>query len=261
MKKTLIALAVAASAVVSGSAMAAGWEQNGSGGSVDLGGTLIPVTKVTPWEVATGDAVSGLNALIKKGDKKVEITVNQAIPVLGIRTQSSEAFQGGTGISPQISFGGAIDITKFNNGVTDLSAEVRDNTGTKIGSLVAPLSTAAAVSWTSPSGRQQNCVIASTAGEGFYGGVATDASGVAASPDALVSAVFPGAAAHYTEQNITDWSDPAVERFADTVAKYSAYYGSGIASGSTINITLEQPAAGDEAIQWNASLPVTVTYM
>ncbi len=262
MKKTLIALAVAASAVVSGSAMAAGWEQNGSGGSVDLGGILIPVTKVTPWEVATGDAVNGLNALIKKGDKKVEITVNRAIPVLGIRTQSSEAFQGGTGISPQISFGGAIDITKFNNGVTNLSAEVRDNTGTKIGSLVAPLSTAAAVSWVnSDGGSLKNSVFASEAGDGFYGGVATKASGVAASPGALVSAVFPGVAAHYTEQNITNWSDPAVERFADTAAKYSAYYGSGIASGSTINITLEQPAAGDEAIQWNASLPVTVTYM
>ncbi|ENK8257946.1 hypothetical protein AB4C84_004676, partial [Escherichia coli] len=47
MKKTLIALAVAASAAVSGSAMA--WTANGTGGSVDLGGTLTPVTKATPW--------------------------------------------------------------------------------------------------------------------------------------------------------------------------------------------------------------------
>lgn len=37
MKKTLIALAVAASAVVSGSAMA--WTGGGNGGSLELGGT------------------------------------------------------------------------------------------------------------------------------------------------------------------------------------------------------------------------------
>ena len=60
MKKTLIALAVAASAAVSGSAMA--WTANGTGGSVDMGGTLIPEGKVTPWEVKVGDAVKGLDA-------------------------------------------------------------------------------------------------------------------------------------------------------------------------------------------------------
>ncbi|EOK2317588.1 hypothetical protein ACXAQL_004570 [Escherichia coli] len=66
MKKTFIALVVAASAAVSVSAMAAGWEQNGSGGSVDMSGTLTPVEKVTPWEVKVGDAVTGLDAQIQK---------------------------------------------------------------------------------------------------------------------------------------------------------------------------------------------------
>ncbi|EHR8280863.1 hypothetical protein KUR45_001717 [Escherichia coli] len=258
MKKTLIALAVAASAAVSGSAMA--WTANGTGGSVDLGGTLTPADVVTPWEVATGDAVSGLDALIKKGDKKVEITVNKAIPVLGIRTISSEAFQGQPGISPQISFGGAIDFTKFNNGVTELSAEVRNKTGTKIGSLVAPLSAAAAANWTNASGGQKYRVIASTAGDAFYGGVATDASGLAVSSGVLVNDVFPEAAYHYTEQGIVYWSAAAVEKFADTASKYSAYYGSGIASGSVLKIILDSPVTADTDIAWNASLPVTVSY-
>ncbi|EGJ4498914.1 hypothetical protein INB87_004741, partial [Escherichia coli] len=69
MKKTLIALAVAASAAVSGSAMA--WTANGTGNSVELGGTLTPVEKVSPWEVKTGDAVTGLDAPIQKGQKIV----------------------------------------------------------------------------------------------------------------------------------------------------------------------------------------------
>ncbi|HCN8216144.1 TPA: hypothetical protein N6448_004795, partial [Escherichia coli] len=73
MKKTLIALAVAASAVVSGSAMA--WTANGDGGSVDLGGTLTPTDVMTPWEVKVGAAVNDLNAAIRKGDTKVDIPV------------------------------------------------------------------------------------------------------------------------------------------------------------------------------------------
>lgn len=52
MKKTLIVLAVTASVMTSGSAMA--WTLNGSGGSVELGGTLTPAEKVTLWEVKTG---------------------------------------------------------------------------------------------------------------------------------------------------------------------------------------------------------------
>ncbi|MWN89069.1 hypothetical protein GQN24_29560, partial [Escherichia coli] len=98
MKKTLIALAVAASAAVSGSAMA--WTANGTGGSVDLGGTLTPVNVITPWEVKVGAAVNGLDASIRKGDTGADIPVKKAISVLGIRTIKSAVFTGQQGISP-----------------------------------------------------------------------------------------------------------------------------------------------------------------
>lgn len=259
MKKTLIALAVAASAAVSSSAMAA-WTANGTGNAVDMGGTLSPVDVLTPWEVSTGEAVSGLDAMIKKGQKNVEITLKQAIPVLAIRTVEAQAFQGEPGISPQISYGGAVDIDNFSSGVTSLSAEVRDKSGTKIGSLVAPFGAAAASNWTTASGGEKFRVIASKAGDGFYGGLAKDISGLPDSPGVLVKSVFPGAAANYTEQGIVYWSAPAPENFADTTAKYSAYYGAGIASGSVIKITLDSPAQGDLPIDWSVSLPVTVSY-
>ncbi|EPA2893684.1 hypothetical protein ACQ1UY_000513 [Escherichia coli] len=126
MKKTLIALAVAASAVVSGSAMAAGWEQNGTGTDVVLGGTLTPVAKVTPWEVKTGDAVTNLDAQVQKGQTSVTVSVNQAIPVLGIRTASTTPFQGKAGISPQIDYDGAVDVGGFSAGVTTLTLNVTD---------------------------------------------------------------------------------------------------------------------------------------
>lgn len=127
MKKTLIALAVAASAAVSGSAMA--WTANGTGGSVDLGGTLTPIEKVTPWEAKVGDAVTGLDAQIHKGDTKVDIPVKTAISVLGIRTAQKAAFQGQAGIAPQIDFKGAVAYEKFSGSVTDLTLSVTDNQG------------------------------------------------------------------------------------------------------------------------------------
>ncbi|ECB6686849.1 hypothetical protein E0V17_24080, partial [Salmonella enterica subsp. enterica serovar Poona] len=84
MKKTLIALAVAASAVVSGSAMA--WTVNGGGGSVEIGGSLTPVTKSTPWETAVGAAVTNLNGQVQKNDTKLEISVPNTLPILAIRS-------------------------------------------------------------------------------------------------------------------------------------------------------------------------------
>lgn len=74
MKKTLIALTVAVSAVASGSAMASDWVPDGSGDPVELGGgTLAPAAKVIPWEVEVGDAVTGLDAPIQKGQQNVSI--------------------------------------------------------------------------------------------------------------------------------------------------------------------------------------------
>lgn len=92
MRRSLVALAVAAASVISGSAMA--WTANGTGGSVDLSGTLIPQGLVTPWEVKTGTAVTGLDADIEKGQRIVDVAVDNAIPVLGIRTVSQAPFQG-----------------------------------------------------------------------------------------------------------------------------------------------------------------------
>ncbi|EFE2618866.1 hypothetical protein RCT70_03675 [Escherichia marmotae] len=257
MKKTLIALAVAASAVVSGSAMAAGWEQNGTGGSVDLGGTLTPVTKATPWEVKTGDAVTGLDASIQRGQKVINITVNKAIPVLGIRTQTSQAFPGQAGISPQIDFGSAVNVDAFENGRAPVALEVKDNTNAKIGTLTSSLGASALVSVKGPwSG--YNHSYSDTAGQGFFGGLPKNA---AATPNENIAVnVMPEVADHYIDQGVKYSSVGVTTTFSNTEATYSGYYGAGIEQGKTIKITLDQAASGDAPIQWKASLPVTVSY-
>lgn len=255
MKKTLIALAVAASAAVSGSAMA--WTANGTGGSVDLGGTLTPADVVTPWEVKTGDAVTNLDAQIKKGQKTVDIAVNKAIPVLGIRTQTTQVFQGQSGISPQIDYGNAVNVDAFENGRAPVTLEVKDDTNTKIGTLTTSLGASALVSVKGPwSG--YNHSYSDTAGQGFFGGLPKN---VAQTPDENIAfKVMPEVADHYINQGV-DYSEVGVTTdFTNTEATYSGYYGAGIEQGKTIKITLDQAASGDAPIQWKASLPVTVSY-
>ncbi|AXD07386.1 hypothetical protein LFZ28_25675 (plasmid) [Salmonella enterica subsp. enterica serovar Milwaukee str. SA19950795] len=255
MKKTLIALAVAASAVVSGSAMA--WENNGSGGNVELGGTLSPVAKQTPWQVQTGAAASGLDAQIQKGEKIVNITVKNTIPVLGIRTIEKTAFQGKANIAPKIDYHGAIDVSKFNSSRVPLTLNVNDSGNQKIGSLTVDMGSQAIASgkgsWT------KKAIVFAGKGEGFEGAVPANTSGVLAN-QVIVDSLFPGAMANFDAQGITISYDPMNTNFANTAIKYSAAYGAGIEKGKIIKITLDKTASGDAPIVWKASLPVTVSY-
>ncbi|WP_157945667.1 hypothetical protein [Escherichia sp. MOD1-EC5949] len=258
MKKTLIALAVAASAAVSGSAMA--WTANGTGSSVDLGGTLTPEDVVTPWEVKVGAAVNGLDAKIRKGDKTVDIPVKNAIPVLGIRTQTTQAFQGQTGISPQISYGNAVNVDAFENGRAPLTLEVKGADDSKIGTLTTSMGASSLVSVKNVNGgwNGYNFNYSSAEGDGFFGGLPKEKARVASEDIAIK--VMPEIAEKYTNQGVEEREIGSNTPFTNTNATYSGYYGAGIEQGKTIKITLDQAASGDAPILWNASLPVTVSY-
>ena len=260
MKKTLIALAVAASAAVSSSAMA--WTANGTGSSVDLGGTLTPADVITPWEVKTGDAVTGLNAQIKKGQKTVDIAVDKAIPVLGIRTVKAEAFVGGPGLSPQISYGGAVKVAEFTKGQAPLTLEVKDVNDAKIGTADTYILAAALSSYVNLDDSESNTksLYASVDGKAFFGGIGENAQAVADFPIAATSGIFAEASQNFTHQGVTELSEAGESGFNVPNATYSAFYASGIEQGKTIKITLDQAATGDAPIQWKASLPISVTY-
>ncbi|EBX6890463.1 fimbrial protein, partial [Salmonella enterica] len=64
MKKTVIAVALA-STVFSGAAMA--WEASGSGGNIEIGGSIQVTPYSTPWEVMAGAPATSLDANITKG--------------------------------------------------------------------------------------------------------------------------------------------------------------------------------------------------
>ncbi|EFF06114.1 hypothetical protein [Escherichia coli] len=259
MKKTLIALAVAASAVVSGSAMA--WTANGTGNSVELGGTLTPVAKVTPWEVKTGDAVTNLDAQIQKGQTSVTVGVSKAIPVLGIRTTAvHKTFMGQEGISPQISYGNAIDLNQGKQSVFPLTLSVTDDGGNEIGTLTANMFSAGIVSRLNSGDMFSTFAYENNGNYAFKGGINES---VVSFSDALsrLNALDSTLAANFEEQGARDVSRWRSPNFTNSSESYSAFYGSGIESGGNINITLNEAASGSGAIVWKATLPVTVTYM
>lgn len=264
MKKTLIALAVAASAAVSGSAMA--WEANGTGGSVNIGGSLTPAENVTPWEIKVGDGVNNLNAVVKKGQSSAVVAVNKSILALGIRTVSNNGFEGQTGIAPQIDFKNAIDLNGFEGGVTTLTLDVKDSTSNdKIGTLTAPFNTGAVGSITGAFNfadrySYMSANGASGAVRGFSGGLATDWDKVNKAPQTVLNALSTEIMAKFDAQNMSFSDAGFASSFASDGARYSAAYGAGILANDTIKIALDNPVAGDAEIAWKASLPVTVSY-
>ncbi|RBQ41299.1 hypothetical protein [Escherichia coli] len=264
MKKTLISLAMATSAVVSCSAMA--WTTNGTGGTVDFGGTLSPTDKNTPWEVKTGTAVTGLDSVVKKGQSAVDITVNKAIPILGIRVADAQTkvFKGYSQISPQIDYHGAIDPSKFNLSSVVMTLDISDEKGNKMGKMAVDMLAVAESSWLAKDGYSgKKSLFAAKAGDGFFGGLPTNSSNVDLSVDNpssdIINAIDPEFTANYDEQNGADHA-PYPEPFTDLDASFSAFYGSGIVAGKNIHITLDSPVQGDAPVTWKASLPITVSY-
>ncbi|EKC8929563.1 hypothetical protein OQE91_003737 [Escherichia coli] len=257
MKKTLIAMIVTTFAAVSGSAMA--WTANGSGGNVDLGGTLTPVEKATPWEVKVGTAMTGLDAQIQKGQTNVDIPVKEAIQVLGIRTQSARPFHGLAGIAPQIDFNGHVDIDGFKAGLTTVRLDINDDTGSKIGTMESKILAAGVTSYRNAMDAYNNYLIAPDSGDAFYGGIYKSDQYTDGLSERILNVFGSELNANYDNQNSAQRS-ASKENYIDENATFSAYYGSGIESGQLIAITLDQPASGDAPIAWKASLPVTVFY-
>lgn len=264
MKKTVIAVALA-STVFSGAAMA--WEASGSGGNIEIGGSIQVTPYSTPWEVEVGAPATTLDTNITKGVSVVNIPVTKPIPVLGIRTAAKTPFIGKVeGISPEINYGAAVDLAKFENSITTLTLPLMDastaNTG-NIGTMTAEFAAGARSSSKSMSVGSTAYgydMFASTSSgkHAFSGGLPGSVDKLAANSGALGAKVFPGVDANFNAQGVTSYSNDWMN-FAGTATNYSGYYGAGIPANSDIKLTLTAPAAND-AIKWKASLPITVSY-
>lgn len=258
MKKTLIALALAATAV-SGSAMA--WVPNSIGGTMEFGGTLTPQNVQNPWEVQVGPNINVLNSSIKPGGNNVDITLSQSVPLLGIRTVTANEFFGSPGISPQIDYKGAVGVDSFNAGEASLSLKVfkAEDASVELGVLSAKLSAAGISSSSTNSNRSS--LYADVAGKGFFGGLPKAAGDAVSTEDAarlMLRDLSSDYIARYSSSSSLASVAPVSTYFATTTTKYSAAYGAGLKNGSKVTITMLKPVT--ENTNWKATFPVTVSY-
>ncbi|EQA8868652.1 fimbrial protein [Citrobacter braakii] len=257
MKKTLVALALAAT-TVSGSAMA--WTANGTGGDVDFGGT-VTVAPYSTWEILVGSSATGLDGNMVTGDRTAKITLKSSLPVLGIRTNNG--FSGDANITPQINFGGKVDLSGFNGGETTLTLDFKDTSNVKKGVMTVPFSAAALVSKSINNGNGifYGAVLPKNAGDAFFGGLSTSLAGVSTGYSAvtLINNISSDYAGAFDDQGASLTNDTFTSSFDDNTAIFSSYYGAGILSGKQITLTFDS-GVPQGSIQWRAQLPVTVSY-
>ena len=257
MKKTLIALAVVASTAVSGSAIADSWITGGTGGTVEMGGTVtIVADSNSPWAVKTGAVVNNLDANIVAGGTVATVALGTDISILSIR--SDQVFKGRVGIAPQIDYSGAVDIDSFSKGYAPLTLEVKNSKDEKIGTAKTSIFAVALVSNVYSSGGGRSSMYAPKTGFAFWGGVAKSKDLAAPYNRASFSFVTE-AAANYSEQGVSVAPGFGAGSVSNPNSTYSGFYASGIEKSKTIVITLDEPATSS-AISWKASLPVTVSY-
>ncbi|HEA8350635.1 TPA: fimbrial protein [Escherichia coli] len=254
MKKTLIALALTASAV---SGIAHAWTNGDFNGSVDLGGTITPDIVTGPWEVKAGSNLTGLDATVASGATSVNITLPSDSLVLGIR--STGWFTGQAGISPQISYAGSIGNT-FENGKVDLTLNVKDSsTDQEIGVLTTKLTTAGVVSRVRPAGEETHNMYAANAGEGFFGGLSLshDSSTLHNAPVDLANKLDSTILDNW-EQKGDSFGSNIPATFDNVNAQFNSFYVSGLETSDNVSIQLNEALTTD--VEWKASLPITVSY-
>ncbi|GCU67651.1 K88 fimbrial protein AD [Escherichia coli] len=285
MKKTLIALTVAVSAVVSGSAMAGlqGWSEGTTGGTVNVGGT-ITVDNTPVWLVTTGSGFSGFSNKdtdLTDGNKRLTVNAPEAIPVLAIR--SKEAYTAGDyakGTMPSVVISGgdgtAIAFRDWNNGSADISAPVYVN-GAIAGTAKFKSLPTGAVAYCSSNKDQGIGLVVSNNGKqptvlfsGIVGG-GGEATGLSTTESLLSSLGFSGQLDETKRLagTFSSWQDNQYmsgvtpsninEKFNDDDLKTAAFFaGFGVKQNGVIDLAFTN--AIQSTTTWTVPINVSVSY-
>lgn len=264
MKKTLIALAVASSAVMSISTMASNGSWGNSESDFNMGGTILVDANKDVWEVYSAPSVN-IDSAVASGTAKISLPVTKNIPVLGMR--SLKVFNGGLGLTPQITYGNdsyQISDLIFDGSKTEVSLKVKNKTDNQdIGTLKTKMFMAGHASYKNHAESETYpgnavSIVARNAGEAFYGGVPKTSAEVGSGTFNKIKQLIPDVSEHYDDQGVGATA-PGYRTFDNPTKTFSAIYGAGIMAGEEITITLNTPAT--ENINWTAQLPITVSYM
>ncbi len=282
MKKTLIALAVAASAV---SGMAHAWTDGDFNDSVDIGGSIIADDYRQKWSWAAGSDINEFNNTLNElteGGTKLTITVNGDKPILLGKT--NEAFStpvlGGVGAIPLITLSDATGEKQLlkgtegaQSGVGTFELEIKNrDTNEKIGMLRATM-TGMAVAGIAGAENTGNlsALYAFKDTSIFYGGLVTERN--SEMKDANTAAAFTGKMGSLSATEILSQIKqvkPGVESLTPQTSsvsesmKYdngnvvSAAYALGIESGQTLEATFDKEITS--STKWTAPLNISVSY-
>ncbi|ECI7590216.1 fimbrial protein [Salmonella enterica subsp. enterica serovar Typhimurium] len=291
MKKTLIALAVAASAV---SGMAHAWTNGDFNGSVNIGGSITADDYRQKWSWAVGSDINGFNNALTEltqNRTKLTITVNGDKPILLGKT--NEAFitpTGGLGAIPLIS------ITDYEHKpVTVLAAAgnynspdvffdlaMKNDAGVKIGTIRVNAQAAGvavqgngANALTHQNQAESYSLSYNPDGPSVYKGglpenIGAGGSLTAADAASSIIAKFGSLSTDELFQQVKvvystlpDYVH-GTKRYYDNMTSTSgavvraSSYALGIANGQTIVATFDQAVAA--STQWSAPLNVAITY-
>ncbi len=276
MKKTLIALAVAASAAVSGSVMAADWTE-GQPGDIIIGGEI--TSSSVKWLWKTGEGLSSFSNTTKE---IVQRKLNISVPTneLFLAAKMSDGIKGvfvGNTLIPKIemaSYDGSVITPRFtSNKAMNIAVKVKNSgDNTEPGTLSVPLSYGAAVA-TIFDGDATESAVASissgSAGTVFEGlvnpgrhtepDIAYKWNGLSKAEMAgYVEKLMPGQIASTSYSGFHNWNNLSHGNY--TSANKASYlsYGSGVSAGSTLVMDLNKDVAG--RLEWVAPVTITVTY-
>ncbi|WP_105467671.1 hypothetical protein [Escherichia coli] len=280
MKKTLIALAVAASAAVSGSAMAGlgGFAAGNLNNKVDFGGTITPAVVENNWVWAVGQGYNQFSHTtreLSEGGTKLTITAAQAMPLLVGKT--SKVMVGDVGISPQIAFSdskGAITPEwADDNAEGTMTLTVNDAQKQEIGAMTLGVTAVAPVAWAKTDASTDVSVryIHGKTGSSFEGAVGRFANSPSFSQVDNVSVAngapsiaelqaqvksFPGLEG--IKDNTTDVAPETGAYYGDSNYAYSGIYALGVSKGRQLIVKFNKTISAET--QWNAPLTMQVSY-
>ncbi|HCL5535510.1 TPA: hypothetical protein N2N29_001539 [Citrobacter werkmanii] len=277
MKKTLIALALASTAV-SGSAMA--WTEGSTGGDIEFGGT---VTKLTPitwlWKLGAGKLdLNGKSSELTDADKKLTITATSDISILVGKTKAAYTGMDFTGNNtmPNIEFlsaGSKVTPVFAPNGAVTLAVKMFDAqaAGTELGTLTLNAKVGALQAGKRGNSYTSNPLYSSTSNDGFFGGIGNNSSMIIsglADNDALIKA-YGGVSLTELESMVntatghtgsfTQSNSSIALRKSTIYSSIAAGYGFGVPSGNTLEAAFTAPIT--TTTQWKAPITVAITYI
>ncbi|ELO4994209.1 hypothetical protein QUQ46_004758 [Escherichia coli] len=277
MKKTLIALAVATSAAVSGSAMAGlgNFDAGNTDNTVNIGGIITPTQVKNNWVWAVGQGYDNFTHEISEltdSGKKLTIIASENMPLLVGKVTA--AFEGAPGLAPQIAFsdskGSITPAWATDNAEGTITLTVNDNQQQEIGSMKLNVNAVAPVAWTKTDAsvgidlrrHDGGAFIGATGGFTSTPNFATvnsilNAFGAPTLQD-LESQIksYPGLS------GVSDDTSDLVGSTGDTYASsgwaYAGAYALGISNGKVIEVNFNSPVNAET--HWTAPLKMQVSY-